>query len=76
MEIPTLKSMSTDELQGFVEDIDRVSRVYGDKCLRVAEDDSGRIYYSVTDRRFDYADYTHAFYFKDKITSELASRNG
>lgn len=74
MEVPTLKSMTEEELQGFVKDIDRVSRVYGDIVLRVAEDDGGRVYYSVTERRFDYADITHAYYYKDEIQSELDLR--
>jgi hypothetical protein len=73
MEVPTLKSMTEEELQGFVKDIDRVSRVYGDTVLRVAEDDGGRVYYSVTERR-DYADITHANYYKDELLSELDSR--
>jgi hypothetical protein len=55
----------------FIEDIDRV---HGDMFLRVAEDDNGRIYYSVTERRFDYADFTHAYYYKDEIQSELDLR--
>jgi len=71
MEVPTLKSMTDEELQMFIEDIDRV---HGDMFLRVAEDDNGRRYYSVTERRFDYADFTHAYYYKDEIQSELDLR--
>jgi hypothetical protein len=71
MEVPTLKSMTDEELQMFIEDIDRV---HGDMFLRVAEDDNGRIYYSVTERRFDYANFTHTYYYKDEIQSELDSR--
>jgi hypothetical protein len=66
-----LVTISDGDLGFYIYDIE--SR-WGDNALRVAQDDSGRTYASVTERRSDYADETLAWFSVDVLRAELHYR--